>query len=233
MKIAVFVDETGNVLPFSAAGVVDLYSDESGEWLCVNQIPFDLSGASRMNEIRTKIKLLLSEFEDCELLVIDSIKGFAKVVLEEFKVGTWQFKGIFLFHLLDKVREELAKVKKAQVKQNVHPIPVGDEADDCYEINLASILDKDCGLNSRDLLIPFIQKNNFRKLTIDCNHIPKWFESAMVLMKLHYDITETEYGLLRAVVEPIDFETGITERQRIRFSNEGSGGCSSGGCGTC
>ena len=118
MKIAVFVDETGNVLPFSAAGIIDLYSDESGEWLCVNQIPFDLSGASSMNEIRTNIKLLLSEFEDCELLVIDSIKGFAKVVLEEFKVGTWQFKGIFLFHLLDKVREELAKVKKAQVKQH-------------------------------------------------------------------------------------------------------------------
>lgn len=233
MKIAVFVDETGNVLPFSAAGIVDLYSDESGKWMCVNQIPFDLSSASGMNEIRTNIKLLISEFEDCELLVIDSIKGFAKVVLEEFKVGTWQFKGIFLFHLLDKVREELAKVKKAQEKLHVTPVLVGSEVDGCYEINLSAILDKDCGLNSRDLLIPFIQKTNFHTLTIDCNHTPKWLESAMILMKLSYDVTETEDGLLRIVIKPNDFDAGLTERQRIRFSNEGGGGCSSGGCGTC
>ena len=52
MKIAVFINENGYVLPFSASGVVELYSDDLGESQCVNQIPFELSNALAINDIR-------------------------------------------------------------------------------------------------------------------------------------------------------------------------------------
>ena len=200
MKIAVFINENGYVLPFSASGVVELYSDDLGEWQCVNQIPFDLSNALAINDIRLRTKMLVSEFEDCEMLVIESIKGLAKVILEEFRVGTWQFKGIFLFRLLDKIKDELLKVKAEQIKEVVSPTLVGNEVDAIYEINLGAILDSDCGLNSREILIPFMQNTSFRKLTIDCNHAPKWFEMTMCLLKLKYDITETEDGQVRNII---------------------------------
>jgi Fe-only nitrogenase accessory protein AnfO len=229
MKIAVFINEYGNVLPFFSSGVVELYSDDSGEWQCVNQIPFDLDNMVGINDMNMRIRMLASEFEDCEMLVIENIKGLAKVILEEFKIGIWQFKGIFLFRLLDKIKDELLKAKETQTKNIVTPVLVGEAADAVYEINLGVILDNDCGLNSREILIPFIQNTNFRKLTIDCNHTPKWFEAIMCLLQLKYEITETEDSPIRIVVEPFDFEAGITERQRIHVEKEG-GGCSSGCC---
>jgi Fe-only nitrogenase accessory protein AnfO len=231
MKIAVFIDENGIVLPFLASGVVNLYSDDTGEWQCVNQIPFDLNNAGGIKDIRMRVKMLISEFEDCELLVIDGIKGITKVVLEEFKVGIWQYNGFFLLCLLDKIRDELHEVKAEQDKNRITPVLVGKAADAVYEINLGAILDNNCGLNSREILLPFIQNTPFRKLIIDCKHIPKWFEGMATLMKLNYEITDTNDGEIRIVTKPIGFETGIEDRKRIKWNND-SKSCSGGCCGS-
>lgn len=228
MKIAVFADDNGQVLPFFAPGVVDIYSDDSGSWQCINQIPFDIGTAAGMKDIRIRVQMLASEFEDCKLLVVDTIKGIAKVALEEYGIGIWQYNGFFLLCLLDKIHDELIRIKEEQAASHPTPTLVGSTDDASYEINLGAILDNNCGLNSRDLLIPFVQNTDFKKLTIDCKHMPKWFETTMCLLKLNYTIADTEDGDVRIVVEPVDFANGLADRQRIRLSD--GGGCSSGGC---
>jgi Fe-only nitrogenase accessory protein AnfO len=231
MKIAVFVDEDGSVLPFMASGVVEIYADDSGEWICINQIPFDVIDALGISDIRTRTRMLVSEFEDCELLVIESIKGISKVVLEEFKIGSWQFKGVLIAPLLNKIKVELEKVKEQQAKLVVTPVLVGEAVDASYEIDLASILGNERSLNSRDILVPFMQKTFFRKLTIVCSHLPKWFEPTAALLELEYELTETDDGQVLAVVKPTDFEAGLTIRQHISAGVLNSvGGCSSGCC---
>jgi Fe-only nitrogenase accessory protein AnfO len=233
MKIAVFADENGIVLPFFASGVVGLYSDDSGEWVCINQIPFEMGNQLGLNDTRIYIRKLVSEFEDCKMLVIDGIKGIARIILEEFKIGIWQFKGTFLFRLLDKIRDELFKLKEEKVKSIVSPVLIGNEADAVYGINLVAVLEENSSLSSKDVLIPFMKNTNFRKLIIDCTHTPKWFDSAMNQLKLNYMIEEKEENQLRVIVEPFDIESGINERQCVRLNNSvEAGGCSSGCCGS-
>jgi hypothetical protein len=129
--------------------------------------------------------------------------------------------------MLDKIKEELSKVKEAQAKTVIAPNLVGNPQDLSYEINLSEVLENCCGLNSKEILIPFIQNTNFQKLTIVCNHLPKWFENMTDLLELNYKTTNIDNGLIQVVVEPIDFKNGLAKR---RFLKLNVGGCSSGGC---
>lgn len=55
------------------------------------------------------------------------------------------------------------------------PLPVGNNSDGYYKINLAEVLRNDLGLNSRQVLIPFMETTAFKKLEIFCDHLPRWF----------------------------------------------------------
>ncbi len=226
MKIAVFVDGNDHrVLPISNNGFVEIYTERKEGWYCINQIPFNPADVSQMGEIRQLVGSLVKEFSDCELIVADGIKGIARAVFEELKIGIWHFKGFLQSSLLDKIKEELANVKSCQKINIFSPVLKSTEEEAIYEINLAKILEKNIGLNSRDLLIPFMQKTNFRQLFIICDHLPKWFESTMDMLKLKYNIEEQENTQLQVTVEPVDFETGFKQRRCVNLGGGCSGGC--------
>ncbi|ELP57813.1 Fe-only nitrogenase accessory AnfO family protein [Clostridium pasteurianum] len=31
-------------------------------------------------------------------------------------------------------------------------------------------------INSKDILVPFLNANKFEDLTVECDHVPPWFE---------------------------------------------------------
>jgi Fe-only nitrogenase accessory protein AnfO len=68
------------------------------------------------------------------------------------------------------------------------PLPVGDVAFGQYQFNLAEVLQKNPTLNSREVLIPFLEKRAFQKLEIICDHLPRWFE-----MKADQLMLQTEF----------------------------------------
>jgi Fe-only nitrogenase accessory protein AnfO len=234
MKIAVFVDEYRNLLPFFGSGVVEIYSDENHKWECINEIPFEIDDNLSMKEIRSRIDLIVSEFEDCNMLVVESIRGLSLALIEEKKIGIWKFKGLFLPQLLDHIKEELEKIIEEQLSSIITPTAIGNVEDGLYEIDLATILDSDSSLNSRDILIPFLQNTQFHKLEIICKHVPKWFEKTFEVLKLQVEVTESNEGLCHAIVTPIDFAAGISERKLAILENlTGHGGCSSGCSSSC
>jgi len=230
MKIAVFLRESREILPFYSFGVVEIYSDEGGYWECINEIPFDMERQYDLPDTQKRISLLTLEFEDCNLLVVDNIKGLPKALLQEKGIGIWKFSGIFLPELLDFVSKELKKTLRAQaqVKKVVRPILVGDKRDAEYEINLAQELKNDRSSNSLDILIPFIKETNFKKLNITCEHLPKWFDRAMESFELKSFVDQDKEGLLYVIVSPIQFGQDISSRMQIYIPGMG-GGCSSGG----
>ena len=54
------------------------------------------------------------------------------------------------------------------------PLAVGDGTDGYYQMNLAEVLNSDPDLNSKQVLIPFLQETAFKKLVILCDHTPRW-----------------------------------------------------------
>jgi len=229
MKIAVFLNEYGQILPFYSSGIVEIYSNDESTWDCINQIPFDLTDQRDLADVQLKINLLTSEFEDCSLLIVENIKGLPSALLQEKGIGVWKFSGLFLPDLLVFVKKELEKALVKPEKIIIRPVLIGYEQDAVYEIDLVSLLNEDCGLNSMDILIPFMKDTNFKKLQITCSHLPKWFNRVVEEFQLVSKIEELRPDLFKVTVSPFDDNKDITFRQFIRIPGMG-GGCSSGGC---
>lgn len=67
------------------------------------------------------------------------------------------------------------------------PQSVGDG---CYRINLANILANDSSLNSKQVLVPFMEGVTFRQLEVLCDHPPRWF--ARELYKLNLTVASEQ-----------------------------------------
>jgi Fe-only nitrogenase accessory protein AnfO len=229
MKIAVFINEQSQILPFNSSGIVEIYSDDASTWECINQIPFDMTYQRDLADFQLKINMLISEFEDCNLLIIENIKGLSSALLQEKGIGVWKLSGLFLPDLLDYVNKELVKALIKPEKKNVSPLLIGCEQDAEYEIDLVSLLGENSGLNSMDILIPFMKETHFKKLQIRCSHLPKWFDKVLESFQLALELVEVEPDLFNATVSPIHWSEDIRFRQSIPMPTMG-GCCSSGGC---
>jgi Iron only nitrogenase protein AnfO (AnfO_nitrog) len=148
--------------------------------------------------------------------------------LAEKGIGVWQAEGLFLLDLLDHVKVQLERVIREGNKTDVTPIIIGEEIKSEYEIDLTSVLKTDSSQSSMKILIPFIQQTNFKKLTIICDHLPKWINRVLDVFKLEASTTEMDNGNIVAVLQPMEFETDVSYRKDIRIP--WSGGCSGGGC---
>ena len=235
MKIAVFVDEYGTVLPFYSSGTVEIYSDESSTWECIKQFPMDMSSRLTMNDILLNIRKMVVEFEDCKLLVIEKVQGIVRSYLSDFQLGTWKLKGLFLGEdMLNHIRQEVEKaiLKKEQMQVVAFPLLTGKEEDAVYEIDLVALSDCDASLNSREMLISFFQSTDFRKLMMVCKQCPQWLEQTLELFKLSSVSEDLGEGLFRLTITPDDFETGLSVRQAVPVEKTGGSeeGCSSLGC---
>jgi Fe-only nitrogenase accessory protein AnfO len=67
------------------------------------------------------------------------------------------------------------------------PQSVGDG---CYRINLANILANDSSLNSKQVLVPFMEGVTFKQLEVLCDHPPRWF--ARELYKLNLTVASEQ-----------------------------------------
>lgn len=227
MKIAAFLNDEGRILPFYSSGVVVIYSYNQQVWECVNHIPFEVSIGNSLGDIQMKIKLLASEFEACNLLILEKVKGLPLALLQESGIGVWKSPGYLSVELLNHVKTELEKTLKSSEKKVVRPALVGEAQDGAYEIDMIPLL-ADRSLNSMDILVPFMKETNFRKLTITCNHLPKWFKSALEGFHLTSVSEESEPGILRVTVNPLNPDENISFRKRIVLPGLSGRGCSCG-----
>lgn len=88
------------------------------------------------------------------------------------------------------------------------PQAVGDG---CYRINLASILANDSSLNSKQVLVPFMEGVPFRQLEVLCDHPPRWF--ARELHKINLAVASEHPNSdgkgVRVVVIPIEATAAV------------------------
>ncbi|MFT3740312.1 MAG: Fe-only nitrogenase accessory protein AnfO [Breznakibacter sp.] len=229
MKIAVFLDDYRQILPFYGSGIVEIFSGEGTVWKRVDQIAFDMSQQIDLADLQFKINMLTSEFEDCNLLIVENIKGLPAALLQEKGIGIWNFSGLFLPELLGFVKDELDKALAKPEKTVARPVLTGSKDKAEYEVDLAALLSQDRGLNSMDILIPFMKETNFKKLRIRCSHLPKWFHKALEAFGLVAQIEQAGPELFIATVSPAHWDANIDHRRHIQIPGMG-GGCSSGGC---
>ncbi len=69
-----------------------------------------------------------------------------------------------------------------------------------FFIDLEAVMNSDSGTTSKKVLLPFLQKENFKKLEVKCGHIPRWFEAELDPLKLKAAVEKQEGGCLVSIV---------------------------------
>ena len=213
MRIAAFVGTEGNTQSFDSSGTVHIYEkDNDLQWHCVGVVPFCIEKTMNLKDIRKSIYAIAPSLSGCKALIARYNMGiFNAIFEEELHIRIFPIKGSPLV-VLDKVRELIRiefieAVKKAELckQQNTNstsPIPVGELENGLYRIDLVEVQRKNDSMNSKDILVPFFEKNKFVELEIICLHIPKWIERELVNLNFTVKTEMRKNGLCHAFVYP-------------------------------
>ena len=204
MKIAVITDKNENILPFYSSGIVELYTcTEDNIWNRTKKIPFEIQDTLNMNEVRSLVIAMIDEMEDCNCLVVETIRGFPRSVLEDKGFSIWNSKGILSIALLNQIKEQSAKLKQEQLQVISTPTAIDNIGEGIYRVNLAGVLQSSPAHTSKKILIPFFQNTSFEKIEIICDHLPKWFDKEFEARNLRFQVEEvTDDGLYHVAVFP-------------------------------
>lgn len=95
------------------------------------------------------------------------------------------------------------------------PLPAPESlGNGCYRIDLAEILANDSGLNSKEVLVPFMAGVSFRQLEVLCDHPPRWFGTE--LYKLGLIVASEQPGSNGKRIEVLVVPTGDAAAQRAQ-----------------
>lgn len=223
MKIAAYVNAEGEVAKVSDKGVILLFEQQGEVWKVRKTIRFAVRPDDGLAEIHASLAAVVPELEDCRLFLSRSVRGVVNSLLQEMGVQTWQSHGPLFTQLETIARKENERaqqsVKAARAERrsrrrrhhqdgagndldDIKPVLVGDDDSGHFRLDLVRLLQDDPGLNSWDILIPFLTGTPFRQLDLVCDHIPRWFSRAMRALNMDAEIMELPGLGVAATITP-------------------------------
>lgn len=182
MEIAVLVDADGRAADFKTGGTVNVYEIGEQGFHLMRKKQYVSVASKGAPVIRASLKELGEWLGSCKVLVARELNGIYFTVLEGLLFNMWEMTG-FPQDFLDYIyKGELAEKEKTQLPEKKYaPVEKGRGV---FVIDLDTVMNNDSGLTSKKVLLPFLQKENFKKLEVKCNHIPRWFEVELPGLKL-------------------------------------------------
>ena len=132
MKIATFVNDSGDVAGFYEKGRLCRYEQVSGAWQITREVALDINEEMGLLETKELFFSAMSQFEDCTVFIVKKFKGlFHALLMEELGFHTWKSEGP-LHEQLDNVvllekeyvaeleKQALANAEKPPVKSSGH-----------------------------------------------------------------------------------------------------------------
>jgi len=93
MKIAVYVDPDGVVIPYDKSGTIILYEKRDGQWRCRNKIPLSADNGQSIADVRARVQYIISEIDESKVFVVEKMKSLQISVFDGFGVTVWEHKG--------------------------------------------------------------------------------------------------------------------------------------------
>lgn len=212
MKIAVFVDASGDTLSFDSSGIVVIYENHNADWQPIDKVPLYIDKEMNLASVRESIYMIAPELVGCKAFVSKRRMGiFNAIFEEELHIRLFAIQGSpipFLNDIRKTINSEIIEaIKRIELnrekKDSSDPISVGNSLKGCYQINLVKVQAKDASLNSKEILLPFLQNTPFRELEVICMHIPKWFDKELHVLGLCVSTEERKDEYCHAFVRPI------------------------------
>jgi Fe-only nitrogenase accessory protein AnfO len=204
MKIAAIVNEEGQVVNSYVKSQLYVYEQGPGGWLLKKQIFVDVRETMGLAEVKSYLEYIFRQLEGCEIVLLRELRGLLYVLLQEMRFRIWKSEGDIV-EQMDQVARRETETRQAVAKPIPAPQLVGRPTDGCYRINLAEVMKNNPSLNSRQILIPFLEQGGFQELEIICDHIPRWVSQECARLDLHAEPGEVQAsapGMKAVILSP-------------------------------
>jgi Fe-only nitrogenase accessory protein AnfO len=214
MEIATYLDSQGRPASFGGNGWLRVFEQTPQGWQAKREVPLTIDAGMRLTELVGRINHSIAALGECRVALLGDLRGMLRALLEEHGYRTWKSSGA-LIEQLDNVamREaELAAMEaqeaQARTREQQAATPgcagLAAVSERHLKINLAEILQHTPGHASRDVVLPVLREGRFSDLEIECEHLPRWFDSEIKALGLLTEIREpaTPGGHLFVTVRP-------------------------------
>jgi Fe-only nitrogenase accessory protein AnfO len=202
-KIAVLLGSNNETISFDEEGMIKVFFKQNKGWSIVQEVPLILGAEKGLSGIREKITQAANTIKDCNIIVGKKVYGIAYNVFETLQFNIWETEGE-PHTFLDDIFKQEERYRKEEMKKEIKKEIIASEeslrgitymnaiAEGHYEINLTQIQSENGTISSKQLLIPFLKKENFKKLDILCTHIPPWIENEIKKYQLQMEVVQLD-----------------------------------------
>lgn len=199
MKIAVFLDAQGQVAPLTTPGMVTLFSRDSGHWLVYRKIAFDLSSCTSLEAIRERTLAMLAQIPACRHFVTRDVHGAPRAWFDGLGLTLWQCTGEPEPALDTIAQQQPAEPEPVTLLPQAFIRPGAEPGEFYVDLIAALRAGADDTHTAKLLLVPLLGREEFTRLELLCDHVPKWF-ARLAEYHLTYHSTPLDDGNLRVVV---------------------------------
>jgi len=174
-KIAVFLKENDEIGSFTESKCVNIFVNEYGGWLIKKKLNVDLSNVNNMKAIRETFLKLISEMEDCRIVVVNKAFGIPYSVFYAEDFSVWELEGNPLDFL-----DEIIKSEIEQEELDNEENEIGKKlSEGHYFIDLQELEIANPEMSSKKAIIPYLEKEDVKKIEVHCCHVPPWLVTKM------------------------------------------------------
>lgn len=189
--IAVYVNAEGIVASLSENGSIRIYNWNDSKWEVKNEFLFSVDTHTGISEARKNITKMVDNLGECKVFIAKEVAGQLYYVLETNGFSIYELEGN-PEQFMNLVWEEEQTQTKSEDKpaKLLITTPEQTEREGVFYINLKKALLSDCTLTSKKILLPFLRTIRFNCLEVDCDHLPRWFETEFQALGLNSTVTK-------------------------------------------
>ena len=206
MRIAVCMDQAGQTSQIWAGTVIRIYSKKNNQWFIDEELPYTLSSDLSLAKAKQTFNELLQQIKSCTVFVATEISGQLYYQLEFKHMNSYHAEGDpvqYLDSILEaEIAEQTLSVNHELTASNsIKPQRTQEEG--VFYFNLSKAMAENPCLSSKSLLRPFLAEGGFQELIVDCQHIPRWFESELKSQNISYCIDSQSENITTLHILPV------------------------------
>jgi len=175
--IAVYVNENGETTAINAPGKLVVYRKRQGSWKACREKRFNPVSTEGMAGLRRMMDEVAAVMGSCKIFVGHTVTGIPYFELEKSNCTVWEMRGKpadFLDYILSCEDDEQNLAPQSTAVVIPVPAEIGGGR---YRVSIKEIQDSGSGSTSKQVLQPFLRKDNFSELEVICSHVPPWLEA--------------------------------------------------------
>jgi Fe-only nitrogenase accessory protein AnfO len=184
-EIAVFRGRDGLTAALGEPGTVAVYRRRQGKWEVKREAVWELDTAKGLRELRRQLTEILGFLGACKVFVARAVTGLPYYEMEKSGIGIWEVAGAPNSFLTEIALQD-AVARKEPVKAGIKPVAPREVAPGHLAVSIKEIQEQECGVTSKQVLLPLLRRKLFLILEIECNHLPPWLEAEIVSLGLAF-----------------------------------------------